>query len=420
MKRKSDLAGWPAAIWQRVLSLVGRRAFAPLLPLLSALLLGLGCAAHQPPLFYADSRSHELRREALGSPRPSELNPAAITPEMRTWLLARIPQSWNQTKKLRALHRLLFDESGLGLVYDPGATLTAAETFASGRGNCLAVTHLFVGLARQLGLEAGFQRVSLNTEWDRQADLMIRYEHINARGQLQSGMEYVVDFLPRLALRAGGEARLVQDSLARALYFSNLGVEALLREDFVQARAELQLALALAPELADAWVNLGTVFRRMERRDLAEFSFREALLHDSLHQTAFGNLVSLYQQAGETARADDLQKRLVQARNRNPWYHFVHWQNALSEGRTEEAVVHLNRAIKRKNDEPDFYFALAETLQSTGEQEAAASAAAYAEALQAELEARPAIRDAGLLLYEKEGAGVQIQVRSGSRKTVQR
>ena len=361
---------------------------------------------------YPAAEADLLRKQATGDPALLVVEPWALNANIRTWLDERVSASWTDQRKVQTLHRLLFDETGLGLIYDPEKTLTAEETFSSRRGNCLSVTNLFIGLARYLHLDAGFQRATLVTEWDQQADLMIRYEHINARGRLQNGKEYVVDFLPQLAVKTGSEARLVEDAQGRALYFSNLGVEALLQGDPELALEQLRFAIAVYPGLADAWVNLGTVFRRMQRTDLAEYSFHEALRLEAIHQTAMGNLASLYQQLGEEERAASFYRRLTRVRNRNPYYHFIHWRQAFDEGRFRESLEHLSKAIMRKGREAEFFFALEETLLQLGERQAAMNAARHAETLLSET-GQPKIRDAQLLLYDSPDSGIKVRIRSG-------
>ena len=64
-------------------------------------------------------------------------------------------------------------------------TGTADEVFASGRANCLGFTLLFVGMARQLGVDAGFFRVDQPAELSPRGrpDLCLRARHRRLRGR---------------------------------------------------------------------------------------------------------------------------------------------------------------------------------------------------------------------------------------------
>ncbi len=68
------------------------------------------------------------------------------------------------------------------------STGTAAETFYNRKGNCLAISNLFIAAARHLGLEASYKTLSVRPTWEQAGLTLIRYEHIIAIGKLDSVM----------------------------------------------------------------------------------------------------------------------------------------------------------------------------------------------------------------------------------------
>ena len=86
-----------------------------------------------------------------------------------------------------------------GVVYDPALTRTAVELFHQRTGNCLSFAGLFVVLAREAGLDAGFQDVPVLPNWRLDGDAFVVERHVNVI--VRSGREeYVVDFRPPSAL----------------------------------------------------------------------------------------------------------------------------------------------------------------------------------------------------------------------------
>ncbi len=82
--------------------------------------------------------------------------PFATTPEMERWVeevLGRHAGDGGLRKLTRPPGRRC-SARHFGFATTPGLTLTAAEAFASRRGNCLSFTSMFVAMARSAGIPA--------------------------------------------------------------------------------------------------------------------------------------------------------------------------------------------------------------------------------------------------------------------------
>ena len=130
-------------------------------------------------------------------------------------------------------------------------------------------------------------------EWDKRGELLILSRHINASGSLGYKRKYIVDFTPEIQLQQL-TAKPVSDLHARALFFNNLGAEALVSEDLEAAFEYFKNALFLKPDLAIAWNNIGAAFNRVGDSELAEYSYHMAFWHENDNATAVNNLAKHY------------------------------------------------------------------------------------------------------------------------------
>lgn len=297
-----------------------------------------------------------------------EVDLLALTPEIRDYLSGHVPERASDWEKVQRLQSLLFDEEHLNIQYRDNATLTAAETFAAGYANCLALINLYIGMARHVGLDVQYQTAQIRPRWNRRGELVVLSEHVNALGELGGGRQYIMDFTPAVRLQPGS-ARVMPDHTARAMYFNNLGVEALIGGDPAAALQQFRYALAVDAGLSMAWNNIGSAFNRLERPRLAEYSYKKAFDLNYGSSTAINNLARHYSRRGDAEQAAEYRRALDRVNRANPYYHYVRGSVALEQEYYEEAREHFRRAIRRKEDEPDFYYALGMTLEELGQSE---------------------------------------------------
>ncbi len=337
-----------------------------LMTLFAVVLLSAGCSTFD--FRYGEDEAQRLTRKILGpDPDWSEAMPTiALDDQMKRALDERINPRWQGSFKLRELRKFLFSPEEKGIKYEATATRTAAEVWETGTGNCLAMTNLYVAAARYIGLDARYTVVEVTPTWDHSAGTMVRYEHIVATGRLPGGGEYVLDFLPEFVIGENASIH-IPDRAALKLYYSNLGAEALLERNPEAALDYLRKALHIDPRFSDGWSNIGAALRRLERYDQAEFAYQRALEIDPGNLSALSNLVQFYVFQEREAESEALMRRVVQYRDRNPYYHFYIARRMFEEGEFETTIDLLQRSIQLKRDEPQFYTALAETYEQIGD-----------------------------------------------------
>lgn len=271
---------------------------------------------------------------------------------MRDFVTAHVGTIDDHPTKLRRLLNGMKDRGFFSLEYDETLTRTARETFYQLEGNCLSFTVLFVGLARAAGLNVSYQIVDMPPTWSREADLVIATNHINALVETRSG-QFVVDF--NLAgYQSERKRRVVDDDHVLALFYNNLGAEALIRADYPASFRYLRGAIEADADVSHAWVNLGVLYRRLGHLTLAEAAYGEALKASPGDGSALSNLASLAARLGNEAAAADYRQMIRHYQRRNPYYHYFRAREAFAESRFEEAGDAVRHALRLKNDEPAF------------------------------------------------------------------
>jgi tetratricopeptide (TPR) repeat protein len=333
--------------------------------LIPTVLVALAGCASSLEYAYSSPDASKLLGEVLGNEVPrSDLFTLHLDDDIKAALDARINPNWRDKRKLRELRTFLFSEDETAIIYHASSTRTAVGTFRARQGNCLAMTNLFVAAGRYVGIDANYQTVSVKPTWDHDGDTMIRYEHIVAVGKVGDD-SYVVDFLPEFLI-GDRPSQQISDLDAMALYFNNLGAEAVVEDKPELAIEYLRQALVLSPENADSWNNMGAAMRRAGNDRLGVFAYYQALEKDAYNYSALSNLAQYYETEGRADEAKEIAVRVERYRRRNPYFHYYVARLFYAEGRLQEAQLFLDNAIRLRRDEPQFYDASAQVAKEMG------------------------------------------------------
>jgi Flp pilus assembly protein TadD len=282
---------------------------------------------------------------------PSRDDAFGLDAEMQAFVATMVAIRDPHRKLLALLHGM--EERGLfSLDYDE-TTRTARGTFHDRQGNCLSFTMLFVGLARAAGLTATYQSVIVPPTWINDGHVVIA-NHVNSVVRTAFGEDTVVDFNIR-EYEGQQKSHKVDDDYALALFYTNLGAEALLRNDYPVSFAHFRAAAGVYPKMAGLWVNLGVLYARHGLRKRAESAYLHALDVDPYEESALANLAVVYRDLGEAELAAEYQGRVRKYRERNPYYHFALATQAYEQGRLPDALAALRKALRLKHDESRFH-----------------------------------------------------------------
>jgi tetratricopeptide (TPR) repeat protein len=328
------------------------------------------CAAPgpmQPPLSRDELLSAATVFGAL--PQNQLLSPDdvfGIDEEMRSFVRLLTEDMTSPQVKLSKLLNGMEERGLFALDYATDETLTVRETFDERRGNCLSFTMLFVVLAREAGLRATYQMVDVPPAWSSDADLLVLTNHINAVIKTPVGPHYTVDF-NITEFKGHYDSHEVSDNYALALFYSNLGVEALVNKDHATSFLYLKAAIDTYPEISGAWVNLGLLYSRRGLYERAESAYLHALAENPRNRSAMTNLAGLYTTTGNEQLADAYRKRVRHYQQRNPYYHYALAYAAYQEQRFADALELLDGAIRLKGNEHQFYFLEGLTHEALGQ-----------------------------------------------------
>ncbi len=281
--------------------------------------------------------------EAQGRvPRPDLLS---LDQPMREFVARYTGGLGNSRLVLMSLHDAVRGVGALHLAYDPFADGTATDVFHRGTANCLSYANLFIALAREAGLEANYQWLEVRPQWSKVSERVQVGLHVNVVVRLRDGKRYMVDIDPLPSSDIAGSQDLT-DSDAEALYYNNIAMDALGRDDLEQAWLYLVRALQLSPAMSHLWVNLGAIYRYSGQHEEAERSYLQALALDFTEYSAMTNLAVLYGLQGRQEEREYWLAKVDRHRQSNPYYHSWQGDAAAAEGDWQAALGHYNRAVE--------------------------------------------------------------------------
>jgi tetratricopeptide (TPR) repeat protein len=338
---------------------IARRSIAAMCAVLGV--LSAGCASQTKPT----SPSELLHRALVERELPSE-TAAPIEPnaEMRGWARQAVTAAGTSQERLELLLEAILNRQEAPFVYAGGKTNSVQEAWRTGQANCLSFSHLFVALAREIGLDAYYLRVRDVASFGREGDLVVSSDHVTAAWG-PAPVRRVLDFTDR-PVRDYHLVEPLTDLTALALHYSNLGAESIRQGRMAEARERLELATRIDAELADGWVNLGVARRRLGDLDGAEKAYRRALEADAEIAPAYHNLAGLLEIRGRSEEAKKLLALADRRSNRNPWSYLALGDLAFDEKRFDEAERLYRRARTLAPDNPEAMAALGDAALATG------------------------------------------------------
>jgi hypothetical protein len=301
-------------------------------------------------------------------PLPSREDAFGLDDDMRAFV-ASVPAG-AASARVNGLVDRLRDGGLLSLRYADDFTRTASGTFHDRVGNCLSFTMLFVVLARAAGLDARYQMVDVPPTWSNDLGLVAVSNHVNAVVEAPPDEKLIVDFNDA-SFRERYPARVVNDDYIAALYYNNLGAEALGRRDHESSFALLREAARAYSDMPAPWVNLGVLYLRLEHLEYAEAAFLRALETDPREQSAFSNLESMYSALGHSELATRYAEQIRRYRDVNPYYHYTIARAAFDEKRYDDALASLRKAIRLKSDDDEFHSLQGQVLVAIGREDRA-------------------------------------------------
>ncbi len=280
----------------------GRRTLLLFLSLFSALVGTSGCTSNSstgPKLSYRSGEFRETLRERVPG-LSQELGRAPFELPKEVTLLARrrVLSAGPGASRVRALVSFLSDPkpTGLGLQYDWATSANAKRTLELGRGDCVALATVLVGLGRSLGWPIYFAEAHTNEPVTREFDeVTVLSDHMVVI-VLAKNVRMVIDFLG--LVHEGYELRPIDDLTAYAHLINNVAGHRIISDKgqdrvvgWSVAQKGFELATRIQPELGRAWNNLGIAYTRLERFEEARSAYQRAVELNTVFGSAERNLI---------------------------------------------------------------------------------------------------------------------------------
>ncbi len=335
------------------------------LPALATLLVAGCLSTVQPVGSLVADLEQQIQRRGLD---PEEiLLPQVLSVEARRWL--RSKPSLNDPhrpaqQRLQELLNSLTGSRGPEISYDNAVTGTAGEVFASGRANCLGFMNLFIGMAREMGIDAFYLAIDDVSSFGREGDLIVVADHVAAGFGSRRDMlvlDFTTDQPPSYE-----DVHPLSDLQALAQFYSNRGAERLRAGEPEEALDWLVKAVRLEPDFATSWANLGVARRRAGDLEGAEAAYRQALEIDPRGTSAYHNFAALLRLRGELERARELLALTDRLDNRNPYNYLNLGDWSLEAGEFVAARRFFRRALRLEPANAEPYAALGEVEAASG------------------------------------------------------
>jgi tetratricopeptide (TPR) repeat protein len=270
-----------------------------------SLLLGMsGCASlsrEKPSLAY----DPESFRQELALRLPERLLdptsvPHEIDPSLAEQARAKVMAAPRGPQRVQALVDFLSapKPDGLGLVYDWSATGSAAVTIELGRGNCVSLAAVLVGLGRALDWPIYFAEARTRRPETETFEEVVAVSDHMAVLVVAKTVQMIVDFTGRL--EDVYTVRPIDDLAAYAHILNNLAAQSVMSHTattddraWQDAVEGFELATRIEPELGRAWNNLGIALSKLDRFDEAREAYRRAVELDSDFGSARRNLTMM-------------------------------------------------------------------------------------------------------------------------------
>ena len=254
-----------------------------------------GCASQEPwsdPGLSFEPREFKRAIRARVPNADASLTRAPFSLARKTRLLTRdrIASAAVGSNPLRELLALLSEPQpdGFGLEYDWSVTANAQDTLALGRGDCVALAMVLVGMGRSMDWPVYFAEartdVPIAHEFE---EFTVLSGHMVVVALTQQG-RVVVDFLG-LVEDQDYEIRPLDDLTAYAHLLNNVAGHQVLdtqsgsaSERWEVARQGFKLATEIQPELGRAWNNLGIAYARLGRLEEARAAYHRAVELDTV------------------------------------------------------------------------------------------------------------------------------------------
>jgi Flp pilus assembly protein TadD len=340
--------------------------------------LAAGCAATQKQIYTPEEMRAEIEARVSTQMRDEIVIPFEIDDEIRQLARDVTRNAPTDSEKVRAIVGAITSLAGFSISYDWLSNKTAKEVFREGKGNCLAYTNLFVGMARAVGVDAVYADVKFTERITREAEIVVKSTHITAAVTLGVGPT-LIDFTTTPE-RKYTAFKVIDDLEAIANFYNNQGFlygyfteSASVGFDPLEKEIEMyRLALEILPTFVKSRNNLGVALRRRGRIDDAIEQYKLALEQEPKYVEAHSNLGTAYLRLGRTEEALAHYRLAAENAGQDGYVHHRLGVTFLRLERYPDAIKQFRKALSKEPELADARYNLGECYRALGDEKKAA------------------------------------------------
>jgi Flp pilus assembly protein TadD len=339
----------------------------------TCLFLTAACAAIPKTIYTEAEALAEMEARVSAQMRDQIVVPYEIDDEIRTLADDITEGLTSDREKVRVIVEAIIGLTQFSISYDSLSNKTATEVFREGRGNCLAYSNLFVGMARHVGLDAVYIDVVSIERQTKEAEIIVNNGHVTA-GLNQGSDIMVIDFTKSPEREYVG-FKVIDDLEAIANYYNNQGfLYGFFTEtgdlDFDPLEREMEmyrLSLEVMPTFQRARNNLGVGLRRRGKVQEAIEQYQLAIEQDPSFSDAHANLGAAYYSLG---RIDDALASLQVAADQSGSNGYFHHHLGVVQyqlGLYDDAIREFRRALSKEPSMAEARYFLGESYLKKGD-----------------------------------------------------
>ena len=333
------------------------------------------CGAVPKTIYTQEEIVSQMEARVSAEMRDQIVIPFEIDDDIRQ-LAEEITRGFTSDKgKVGAIVDAIIGLTQFSISYDSLSNKTAKEVFRQGRGNCLAYSNLFVGMARHVGLDAVYVDVVSVERQTKEAEVIVNNGHITA-GINQGANVMIIDFT-RTPQREYLGFKVIDDLEAIANFYNNQGfLYGYFTEtdaddlDFDPLEKEMemyQLALEVMPTFQRARNNLGVGLRRRGRVQEAIEQYNMAIEDDPGFADAHANLGAAYFSLGRVEDAVEELKIAAREAGSNGYFHHHLGVVQYRLEQYDDAIKAFKKALDKEPGMASARYFLGETYMKLGD-----------------------------------------------------
>ena len=339
----------------------------------TCLFLTAACAAIPKTIYTEEEALAQLEARVSAEMRDQIVVPYEIDEEIQQFAEDITDGLTSDREKVRVIVEAIIGLTQFSISYDSLSNKTATEVFREGRGNCLAYSNLFVGMARHVGLPAVYVDVESIERQTKEAEIIVNNGHVT--GGIDQGVDVMVIDFTKTPEREYLGFRVIDDLEAIANYYNNQGfLYGVFTEtadlDFDPLEREMEmyrLSLEVMPTFQRARNNLGVGLRRRGQVEEAIEQYKIAIAEDPSFADAHANLGAAYYSLGRIDEALGELRIAADESDSNGYFHHSLGVVLYQLERYDDAVREFRRALSKEPSMATARYHLGESYMKLGD-----------------------------------------------------